>query len=216
MPGIYQGTKFKNACRTWRYKEPDRGIVKMLDWDYREYEKRGDVVRDRHLTIAREDTGIEVVMSMDLWDHNAEECFRFTDELIKTTGARVLIPVHAYPPGVEEYDLAYPNANWFAKNVPIPVELRANIKHILGGSPHGQMKICLGRGFFKNFHGKVVNTGLPGVKSVDGNQIFNVAVRVGKYWQPSRPFWIKPRKKEDNQTIFARSVKNLDEAWKKW
>lgn len=196
MPSIYAGTTFANACRTTRYKPADRGIVKMLDWDYQAYQKNPEMVKTRHLEIARDDPGIEVVMSMDLWAHNTDEALAYTDELAKHAD-RVLVPAHYFPARLRDHTIALPNANWFAANTPCPARFRDNVTHLLGGSPHAQLRLA---------------PLYPKLESVDGNQIFNVAVRAGKYWSKTPPHWRKSPGLT-NEQLFHVSVRNVDAAW---
>lgn len=207
MEAIFQGTSFQTACRTMRYREKDYGKVKMLDWDYLEWKKFPGKVKEKHLRLVKEHD-FEVVMSMDYWGYNRIECLNYTDELQKYTD-RVLIPVHTYTPELKEYELAYPNANWFKENSYVPAEYRSQITHLLGGSPQAQKeKITTTQ---LDMHGQKVS--LPNIESVDGNQIFNVSIRAGKYWSPLKPYWCKPKKKMTNEEIFQLSVKNVEQYW---
>lgn len=197
MPAIYRGTSFQNACRTTRYREPDRGIVKMLDWDYRAFQKDPAGMKQKHLDVVRGGPGIEVIMSMDLWPHNISEALAYADELrAAAPRARVLIPAHCYPPELLGRDIALPNANWFARNVPCPPAFAPFVKHILGGSPHSQLHHA------RRF---------PNLESVDGNQIFNAAIRFGKTWVPYKPYWLKHN--VVNERAFRMSIKNVQWAW---
>jgi len=200
LPAIYEGTTFQNACRTMRFKVADKGLVKMLDWDYKEWKKDPEKVEKRHLELCQEEN-FEVVMSMDLWKDNVQEALDFADMLQDYTD-RVLVPAHYYPPELINYQVAYPNANWFAKNVFPPVDYHDNITHLLGGSPQSQLRLA---------------ALFPNIQSVDGNQIFNVAIRHGKYWTWKRgkgDCWIKPRREMSNDEIFKRSVQNVDHTWR--
>lgn len=194
MDEIYKNTNFKIACRTTRFSKKDIGKVKMLDWEYLEWKKRPEKVKQRHWQLTQENH-FEVVMSMDVWRYNLTEAIEFYETL---KADNVYIPVHYYHKELLAYDLAYPNANWFSKNLFPPVEYRKNIKHILGGSPQSQVKL-IRRNYF------------PNLKSIDGNQIFNLAIRAGKYWSHIKPYWHKPKNKETNEEIFKRSVFNLNE-----
>jgi hypothetical protein len=204
MEAIYEGTNFKLACRTSRFKPDKDKNIQMLDWDYLEWKKKPKEIEDKHIQIVR-DYDIETVMSMDLWDYNISDALKYADKLQKYTN-RVLIPVHYYCKELLEYDLAYPNANWFAKNIFPPFEYRDNIKHILGGSPQSQIKYLT-----------TTQTDLEGnplrfknVESIDGNQLFNVAIKHGKEWFPYKPYWKKPKTHRTNEEIFKNSVKRFD------
>ena len=198
MESIFKETEFQTGCRTMRFKDADIGKVKMLDWDYLEHKKKPDKVKEHHLELVKEHD-FDVVMSMDIWNHNIEECFKYTDTLLKYSD-RVLIPVHYYTDRLKNYELAYPNANWFTNNKTIPREYKDNFTHVLGGSPQTQYKL---KDDFKN------------LKSVDGNQIFNVAIRAGKVWYPEKPYWRKPIEFTLTEEIFRKSVKNLNDLWNK-
>jgi len=203
MEGIYKGTLFQTGCRTTRFKDKDIGHVKMLDWDYLEWKKQPAKIEALHLKLVK-DNDFDVVMSMDLWSHNRFTALCYADKLMKYAN-RVLIPVHDYPQEVKDYDLAYPNANWFAKNTFPPGEFRGSISHILGGSPQSQIKhLTTTQIDLRGFPCK-----LPNIESIDGNQIFNVAIRAGKEWFPDKPYWRKPREKLSNEQIFKNSVKKL-------
>jgi hypothetical protein len=206
MPSIYEGTSFKLGCRTLRFNPEEN--IQMLDWDFKEYQKDPEKVKRKHLHIVKE-YDIETIMSMDLWEHNIKEALNFTDKLLKY-GNRVLIPVHFYSEELKEYELAYPNANWFAQNNFPPFEYRLKITHILGGSPHKQINHLTTDQV--DLFGKPLR--FPNVLSIDGNQIFNVAVRVGKIWKPIKPYWRKPKKSLTNEEIFKKSIHNFDKVIK--
>lgn len=194
---------FKNACRTMRFKEKDRNIVKMLDWDYREWLKVPDKVKKRHLELSQTEE-FDVIMSMDLWDFNIEESIGFYWK-IKENCKRCLIPIHHYCDKIIDLDLAYPNANWFVSNTFPPIEFRNQITHILGGSPQSQIRLITTDqiDLFSN------SIRFKQVISLDGNQLFNASIYYGKYWINRKPFWKKPRKEIPNQEIFRRSLENF-------
>ena len=205
MERIYQNTLFQTGCRTMRFKDADIGKVKMLDWDFLEWEKKPAKVEARHLELAR-DYEFEVVMSMDLWKHNIHEALSYADELQKHTD-QVLIPIHYYVPELLQYDLAYPNANWFAGNVFPPADYRDRITHILGGSPQSQIAHLTTSQIDLFGH----SLKFKKVTSIDGNQIFNVAIRAGKEWYPEKPYWRKAEVEIPNELIFRNSVKKFNE-----
>ncbi|MHA1382336.1 MAG: DUF6610 family protein [Candidatus Helarchaeota archaeon] len=204
MENIFEDTLFRTGCRTSRFKEKDIGKVKMLDWDYLEWKKKPEIIKEKHLDLVKNNK-FEVVMSMDLWKDNFNEVIDYTNEL-KRYCEKVLIPVHYFTPEILEYDLAYPNANWFTGNVFPPKEYRDKIIHILGGSPQSQIKLITTTQ--KDLFGNDLR--FKNVQSIDGNQIFNVSIQAGKYWSPIKPYWRKPKKKMTNEEIFKISVKNLD------
>lgn len=205
MEGIFKNTLFQTGCRTSRFKEKDKGKVKMLDWDFLEWQKNPEKIEEKHLELVKNNK-FDVVMSMDLFDYNVDECFEYTQKLKKYC-SRVLIPVHYYSDEIQYEDLAYPNANWFTKNRVPNIEYRRFFTHILGGSPQSQIKLITTKQ--TDLYGNSLK--FPNIESIDGNQIFNVAVRAGKYWSPTKPFWRKPKTKMSNEEIFKKSVRNLDE-----
>jgi len=204
MEGIFKGTSFQTGCRTSRFKDADKGKVKMLDWDYLEWEKRPDLIENWHLQLVREND-FDVVMSMDLWHNNIHKALQYADKLAKITN-RVLIPVHHYSPELRDYELAYPNANWFTKNKYPPHDYRELFKHILGGSPQSQIKLL--NTTQRDIWGHPMK--FKKIESIDGNQIFNMSIRTGKIWHPTKPYWRKPKDEMTNEEIFKRSVHNLN------
>jgi len=212
MEGIFKNTLFQTGCRTSRFKEADKGKVKMLDWDFLEWEKDPEKIENLHLKLVQENK-FDVVMSMDLFDYNVEECLDYTKELKKYC-KRVLIPVHYYTEELQWEELAYPNANWFTKNKYPPAKYRKDITHILGGSPHSQLRLITTTQ--QDLFGNALQ--FPNIKSIDGNQIFNVAIKVGRYWSPTKPHWRKPNYYDHdwtNEEIFKLSVQNLDQEVRK-
>ena len=210
MDKIYKGTLFNKGARTnaVKNKAPAESDVKMLDWDFRGWMKSPDKIKDDHLQNTK-DYNFDVVMSMDLWADNQAECFAYTDELQKYAD-RVLIPAHAYPKELMDYQIAYPNANWFASNTFPPADFRDNITHILGGSPQSQLDhlTTTQKDLFGN------DLRFKKVESIDGNQIFNVAIRAGKEWYPTRPYWRKAKVEIPNEQIFSNSIHKLDQVVK--
>lgn len=209
MPEIYQDFPlFKNGCRTLRFKDKDRGIVKMLDWDYRNWLKDPTRVEEKHLQLAREED-LEVIMSMDLWEDNVEKALAYCDRIQKYSNSnsnRVLVPVHYYCKQLRGYELAYPNANWFAKNSFPPVEYIDQITHILGGSPQSQLRLIT-KGQY-DLLGNSID--FRKVVTLDGNQFFNVAIRHGKFWQSRKPYWYKPLHTQlPNILLFRKSLNNF-------
>ena len=211
IDSIFKDTCFQKAARTnaVKNKGPAESKVKMLDWDFRGWKKNPEKIKKNHLQNVK-DYNFDVVMSIDLWEDNIDECLAYTDEL-KKYSKRVLIPAHYFVPELKNYELAYPNANWFSKNVNAPPGYREKITHILGGSPQSQIKLIKTKQL--NLFGQPLK--FPNIESIDGNQIFNVAIRAGKYWSPIRPYWRKPKIKITNEEIFKISVKNLNEEVKK-
>ena len=205
MLGIYKGTNFKLGCRTSRFKGVKDKDIEMLDWDYLEWKKTPKEIEEKHLQIVKE-YDIETVMSMDLWIYNIKKALDYADKLQKYTD-RVLIPCHYWKDiRLLQYDLAYPNGNWFSKNkFPTP-QLLGHIKHILGGSPQSQIKHLITTQL------DLENNPLkfPNVESIDGNQFFNTAIRVGKEWYPTKPHWRNNGNHISNEQKFTNSVKRFD------
>jgi len=202
MEDIISGTVFGLAHRTMDKPFRARGC-KMLDWDYREFMKDPKRVKERHLKLAMEND-YEVIMSMDLWRDNINESLKYADMLEKYCD-RVLIPVHHFCDDLAGRELALPNANWFTTNPAVPDEFRAQITHLLGGSPQSHLEKILNSAV--DLNGNKIRLG--NIKSVDGNQAFRVAIK-GKYWTPHRPFWLKPAYRLTNEQIFRISVSNMN------
>ncbi len=214
IDSIFKDTCFQKAARTnaVKNKGPAESNVKMLDWDFRGWKKNPGKIEKDHLQNVK-DYNFDVVMSMDLWKDNVEECLEYTQKLKKYCN-RVLIPVHYFCEELKWEELAYPNANWFADNKFPPFEYRKDFTHILGGSPQSQLKLIKTKQ--KDLHGYSLK--FPNIKSIDGNQIFNVAIKAGKYWIPIKPYWIKPfpfDKDWTNEEIFKISVRTLDQEVRK-
>lgn len=206
MEDIFENTIFEFAHRTGQ--RPFKNVnCRMLDFDYRKYKNAPGKIKKKHLEYARSNN-YEVIMSMDLWRDNLEECIRFTEELEKYCD-RVLIPVHFFHENLNGYEFALPNANWFEKNPAIPIAARSKITHLLGGSPHSHLRKILNTE--NDFWGNSLS--LTNIKSVDGNQIFRVAIK-GKFWAPVKPFWFKPFISLSNEQIFTISVNNVNEIFK--
>ena len=207
---IYKGTIFRKGARTNHLKNRavSENDIKMLDWDFRGWVKNPEKIKRDHLQNVK-DYDFDVVMSMDLWKNNIKESIKYADKLLKFTD-RVVIPVHFFSKEIKGYELAYPNANWFAKNIFPPHEYRDQITHILGGSPHSQIRLIT----TNQIDLKQNPLKFRKVKSVDGNQIFNVAIRVGKEWFPTKPYWRKPKEKLLTLQIFKNSVKKVNNVFK--
>jgi len=175
-------------------------------------EKNPEKIEKDHLQNVK-DYEFDVVMSMDLFDYNVDECLEYTQKLKKYC-KRVLIPVHHITPELKKYELAYPNANWFTYNIYIPFNYRGLFTHILGGSPQSQLQTI--NTTQKDLWGYSLK--FPNIESIDGNQIFNMAIRTGKYWNPIKPYWRKPNHYDHdwtNEEIFKMSVRNLDQEVRK-
>lgn len=209
MLRIYEGTNFKLGCRTSRFKPKKDKDIQMLDWDYLEWKKTPEKIEVKHLEIAKE-YDIETVMSMDLWDYNVNKALEYANKLLKYTN-RVYIPCHYWEDiRLLEYDLAYPNANWFSKNTIPTSQLRGHIKHILGGSPQSQIKHLTTTQ--RDLNNKSLQ--FPNVVSLDGNQLFNCAIRNGKEWYIDKPYWRNHGNEIPNEQKFRNSVKRFDKCIK--
>lgn len=189
---IYKNTIFRKSARTMRFPKNEPGI-KMLDWDYRQFIKNPSKVLKKHYQIAASND-LDIVMSMDAWEHNTRRA-KIVAEKLKYYCDRVVIPCHVFQEWMLDYELALPNANWFDKNPIVPNKYRKCITHILGGSPHKQLELI-----HEN----------PNVITIDGNQIYNVAIQYGKYWYPEPPYWRKPTFPLTNEEIFKISVNNMN------
>jgi len=183
---VFKNTIFRKAIHTnQRWEEG----VKMLDWDF----KKPNWLK--HIRKTR-DYDFECVMAPDVTSKdNVEFAMRCADKLLKYCD-RVVIPIHYYDERLVEYELAFPNALKFNKQAKQRLgfvgEFAEQVTHILGGSPHAQLKLA------KYF---------PNLKSLDGNLIFWCAVRYGKYWDGK---WIKSNGLT-NEECFKISVNNLNE-----
>jgi len=190
LDNIFSGTLFAKAIHTNQKWEEG---VKMLDWDFR---KPNWI---KHIRKAR-DYDFETVMAPDVHsEKDVEFAIRCADKLLKYCD-RVVIPIHYYDKRLEDYELAYPNARKFNPSCRINLgfvwDFIDNITHILGGSPHSQLKLAQ---YF------------PKLKSLDGNLIFWCAVHYGKFWDWG---W-KKHEGMTNYECFAISVKNFDRAVKR-
>ena len=186
LDGIFEGTLFRKAIRTnQRWEEG----VKMLDWDFRKPKWA------EHIRKVKE-YDFECVMAPDVHsEKDVDFVVECADKLSKYCD-RVVIPIHYYDERLRGYELAYPNALKFNKtaraNLEFISEFAEQVTHILGGSPHSQLKLA------KYF---------PNLKSLDGNLIFWCAVHYGKYWDGK---WVKPNPPLTNEECFKLSVYNLD------
>jgi len=202
IDSIYKETTFKKGARTMGYVR-EKG-VRMLDWDYREYKKRPTKVLDKHIELMNT-TDIEVVMMPDYWSILDKDLILYVMNMCEKDIRRV-IPVHAFDKWLLDYELAYPNANWFSKNKFPPLKYRDNITHILGGSPQSQIKHLTTTQLdlednllrFKN------------IQSIDGNQLFNCAVHHGKEWFSYKPHWRNLGNDIPNEVKFSNSIKRFD------
>lgn len=179
-----------NTHQTWGEEK----MPKMLDWDF----KNPDW--EEHLRKTKE-YDFEIVMAPDCWKRNVKESLKKT-EILNNHSRRVVLPIHYYSEDLmEEFELAYPNASGFnkeaGKDLPLVSSFGKYITHILGGSPHSHLDLS---GYF------------PNLESVDGNQIFWVAVHFGKYWKDGS--WIKPEPELTNEECFRKSVENVDKKFK--
>jgi hypothetical protein len=208
MEGIYGKTQFGLGCRTSRFKPEVDKNIEMLDWDYLEWKDNPKEIEEKHLEITKKYQP-ETVMSMDLWEYNIEEAIDYALRLQQFCD-RVLIPVHHWTEELLEFDLAYPNANWFADNNFPPAKYIPYIKHILGGSPQSQIKHLTTSQV--DLEGNSLR--FSGVESIDGNQIFNAAIRYGKEWYPHKPYWRNNGNDIENEVKFRNSVKRLDKVIK--
>ena len=187
---IFKDTVFRKAIHT--HQKYEHG-VKMLDWDF----KKPDP--ERHLEMAKR-YDFEVVMAPDIWTaEDKNKTLKIADKLENYVD-RVVIPIHYYDDDLAGYELAYPNARKFNPKagwrLGLISEFKDYVTHILGGSPHSQLKLA------KYF---------PNLKSLDGNLVFWCAVHYGKYWDWG---WKKPEEPLKNEEIFRISIQNMMRALK--
>ena len=195
LDDILKGTIFKKSARTWRFPEQEQ--VQMLDWDFRRLEGRGFAnTWKQHLFLAKtNDFG--VIMSPDLFHGEWMRAYSAYFELKKHC-KRVVMPVHVCLPDTEEseeIEIAWPMGVWTKDYVAV-WEVQEQVTHLLGGSPHAQLKMA------KYF---------PNLRTIDGNQAFWCAVKFGKYWDKR---WIKPDKILSNEECFRLSIENITDAWR--
>lgn len=194
---ILSGTQFRKAVTTRRYKALERGEnhIKMLDWYFKKPNWK------THLMLVKK-YDFDVVMAPDYFESDDIDLLIERIEELKKYCKRVVIPIHAIHKRLTPYEWALPMAQGFApplKSEKMIWEFADNITHLLGGSPHKQYQI---------------SKYLPNLKSVDGNQIFNVAIHYFKYWENGK--WIKgDDKKYSTQDIFRMSIINVDRLWNK-
>lgn len=191
LTGFYQ-----KACRTMRFPNNEEGYtIKMLDWDYRHAMKNFNKVWKKHIELVQI-YDFDLVMSPDsLFNTDQEKVYGCYLEL-QDYCKRVVMPCSYYYDSFEDFELAMPLASGFN---PTPKnfwlwEIQDKFTHILGGSPHQQIKML---------------KQLSNVKTVDGNQMFNVAVNFGKYWKEK---WIKPEYQLANEVCFGMSLTNFEKS----
>lgn len=190
LEDIFKGTLFKKSATTSRI--PKDGSFAMLDWDFRSVEGRGLIPTwKKHLQIVKSFKP-ETVMSPDLWIDNWKFAYSKYKALTRICD-RVVMPVHV-PPKRSGLDLAWPMGVWTNDNVAV-WEVADDVKHLLGGNPHAQLEMS-------NY--------FPNLRSIDGNQIYVVALRFGKYW---RGRWIKPNPRWSTEECFRESVRNISDSW---
>jgi hypothetical protein len=192
LDSILAGSMFKKSGRTWRF--PKHENVSMLDWDFRRISKSGfDKTWQRHLELAKENN-FDVIMSPDLfsldeWDKRIKQY-----EELKQYSNRVVMPVHVCPESVD-IEIAWPMGVWTRDYVAV-WEVQDSVTHLLGGSPHAQLRMS------KYF---------PNLKTIDGNQAFWCAVRFGKIWDNR---WLERDHNLSNEEVFRITIKNITDAWK--
>ncbi len=195
---IIKGTVFKKGCRTMRFpgdnSKEGPETIKMLDWDFIQAQKDFGKVWNRHLEIAQT-YDFEIIFAPDSFvESDPLEIMNKADKLLDCCN-RVVIPLSGFFEDYIGYELALPIAGGFQK-APKNYwlwDVRSYITHILGGSPHSHidyMGYC------------------PNVRSCDGNQLFTLAIKAGKYWKSGK--WLKPEYDMSNEDIFKLSIDNVD------
>ena len=194
LNSIIEGTVFKKGARTTRFpKGPESEEIKMLDWDFREASRDFAKVWTKHLCLVQS-YDFELVFSPDALFNSEQNNIVHLHERLLDYAKRVVLPVHFYHKLYAGFELAFPVANGFN---PTPKnywlwELRNQFTHILGGSPHTHLNLL---------------KYLPNIKTFDGNQMFSVAIRFGKYWDGK---WIKPDPQLTNEECFKLSIQNFN------
>lgn len=192
LDDILKDTMFKKSARTWRFPKIEK--VHMLDWDFRRIEQRGFLetwVRHLDLTVKN---NLDVVMSPDYFPNDDWTNIFDYYEILRKHNERVVMPIHTTIPDGYDIEIAWPMGVWTQDYAPI-WEVQDAVTHLLGGSPHAQLR-------FSHY--------FPNLKSIDGNQAFWCASRFGKYW---RKRWIKPEPPMTNEECFRESVRNITNAW---
>lgn len=191
---IYAETMFAKACRTSRWPCHGEADIKMLDWDYRKPNW------DMHVEIAKRNR-LEVIMAPDYWGGDLGLLIEQVSELQRWC-ERVLIPIHAWHDDLLYYELALPCAPRFAKQWQgFYSQISSNVTHLLGGSPARHL-------MFVQY--------LPLIRTVDGNSLFQSAVRHGAYWDGR---WIRTTgntNRRTNESAFGMSVQAVDRMWRRW
>jgi hypothetical protein len=133
----------------------------------------------------------------------AEEAAQYIDKILlipKVQGGIDQLPRHI---NGKDVVLAYSVPTKFGGTALSPNQFAGWPIHLLGGSPHTQMKLY--RGWFRH---------IADVVSVDGNMHNRMATQHCKYWQGGK--WIALNDGHDDTPYraFQKSCENIMEAWK--
>ena len=193
LDSILRPTIFEKSGRTWRFPQGEH--VTMLDWDFRRISVKGfQRTWERHLALAQEHD-FDVVMAPDLFSH-CEYPERLKQyEVLRCCSRRVVLPIHIAP-DQNGLELAWPMGVW-TRDYASVWDVSDQVTHLLGGSPHGQLKMA---GYF------------PNLKTIDGNQAFWCAVRFGRVWSGS---WTTPEPRLTNEECLRQSLLNITAAWRR-
>jgi len=193
LDAILEATMFEKSGRTWRFPKDEH--VSMLDWDFRRLKLAGfEETWKKHLTLARSNV-FDVIMAPDLFSHcEYRDRVRQYEEL-QSCSRRVVLPVHVAP-DENGLELAWPMGVWTRDYVSV-WDVQDQVTHLLGGSPHAQLKMAE---YF------------PNLKTIDGNQAFWCAVHFGRVWSGH---WVTPKEpRPTNEECLRQTLLNITEAWK--
>ena len=185
---------YQKAARTNTFPMKENNI-KMLDWDFRKPDM------DKHYCIAK-NYPLETIMAPDLYDNTimSEEWALQHATILSQYCQRCILPIHVVPKYISYHEYAYPMGVWDKSKTSFKGTLfpiYKNVTHLLGASPHAQYQLA---------------QYLPNIISTDGNQMFYVAVRFGKYWENGK--WAK-QKDMPNLDCFLLSLANVYKMWNK-
>lgn len=204
--GFLYGAQLPHTVHTWPW---------FVDQDWRSPNREkymAALARHRpHMASVMDwerDEQFEEVMS---WAEEAAQYVEWVMVIPKVVGATHRIPRRI---GGREVVLGYSVPTRFAGTTVPHAEFAGRRIHLLGGSPHAQMK-----------HWSLFRE-IATVISADGNYAQKMALRYGQYWQPGDARWARnrhwPRLDESGAAItkdmpyeaFTRSCAAIMAAWK--
>ena len=178
--------------------------VEFLDWWF----KDPDI--SRHISLTRKYKP-KYAVAPDIWKPSDIDLSLLIAKKLKEFSENIIIPIHYHCEDLipDEYVIGLPSQTSFAKAHLFLGNPSLNERkiHILGGTPHHQMKLA--KYYLKN------------VVSVDSNIISRIAMKFGKYWENGK--WIQnpiPKgrnwKDKDDEVyrVFEISCRNVMKAWR--